>query len=217
MDHIWKFDKKEHTTIADSSVVRVASQNVNYRQIVLTQSDTSVFLAKEGMKIGFGSIGKGYAANRAMVVMKEHGINSGMVNAGGDLITWGDNEEDKPWSIGIADPANKGEMYAWLAVRDMAVVTSGDYEKFFTFRNERYGHIIDPRSGYPVRGIKSVTVLCPDAELADALATSVFVMGSERGMALVNQLKGIECLIITDKDQLVKSENLDLNYYAVKH
>ena len=90
-------------------------------------------------------------------------------------------------------------------------------KKFFTFHNERYGHIIDPRSGYPVRGIKSVTVLCPDAELADALATSVFVMGSVRGMALINQLKGIECLIITDKDQLVKSENLDLNYYAVKH
>ena len=95
----------------------------------------------------------------------------------------------------------------------MAIVTSGDYERFFTLDGKRYAHIIDPRTGYPVEGLKSVSVLCPDAELADALATAVFVLGKEEGLRLINQLTGVECLLITDQDQLIPSKNLKLNYF----
>jgi thiamine biosynthesis lipoprotein len=151
-----------------------------------------------------------------MSAMKALGINSGMVNAGGDLITWGKNKEGKDWSIGIADPNAKDQMFAWLSLRDMALVTSGDYEKYFIYRNERYGHILDPRTGYPSKGIKSVSILCQDVELADALATAVYVMGELKGMALIDQLNGIEGLIITEDDQVLQSKNLVLQYYSIQ-
>jgi thiamine biosynthesis lipoprotein len=95
----------------------------------------------------------------------------------------------------------------------MAVVTSGNYEKYVEFDGIRYTHIIDPRTGWPVSGLKSVTIICPDAELADALATGVFVLGAEQGLQLVNQLNAIECLIITSDNLILKSEKLQLNYY----
>ena len=167
------------------------------------------------MKIGFGSIGKGYAANRAMDVMVAQGVSSGMINAGGDLISWGKNKDNKAWSIGIADPDNKHKMVGWLALENVALVTSGDYEKFFTFKKQRFGHIVDPRTGYPTQGIKSVSILCPDAELADALATAVYVLGQSLGMQLVNQLKGVEGLLITTDDQILKSDNLQLSLYSI--
>ena len=95
----------------------------------------------------------------------------------------------------------------------MAVVTSGDYERFLEFDGKRYAHIIDPRTGYPTTGIKSVTIVCPDAELADALATSVFVLGKTAGLQLINQLNGVACLIVTDDDELLRSDDLQFNYY----
>jgi thiamine biosynthesis lipoprotein len=96
----------------------------------------------------------------------------------------------------------------------MALVTSGDYQKYFIHDGKRYGHILDPRTGYPALGLKSVSILCPDAELADALATAVYVMGADKGMDLINQLQGVEGLVITDDDRVLESENLTLNYYA---
>ena len=102
---------------------------------------------------------------------------------------------------------------SWLDVSNMAVVTSGNYEKFVIIEGERYSHIIDPRTGLPSKGLKSVTIICPDAELADALATSVFVLGQENGLSLIEQLKGVEGLLITDNDEIVTTKNLQLNYY----
>lgn len=213
MNSIWNFDKKTHYTIPDSQSVASQASKVDFKSILLNEAKKTVYLSKPGMKIGFGSIGKGYAANRAMAIMKEKGIQSGMVNAGGDLITWGEDKDGQAWSVGIADPNQKNEMISWLALQDMALVTSGDYEKYFVYKDQRYGHILDPRSGYPAKGIKSVSILCPDAELGDALATAVYVMGKSRGMNLINQLKGVEGLIITENDELLKSNNLYLNYY----
>jgi len=216
MEPLWKFDGQEVYRFPDSARLAKAAQIANYKKILLNSAKSTVFLAEPGMKIGFGSIGKGYAANQAMSVMKAFGINSGMVNAGGDLITWGKNKEGKAWSIGIADPNAKDQMFAWLSIQDMALVTSGDYEKYFIYRNERYGHILDPRTGYPSKGIKSVSILCQDVELADALATAVYVMGEQKGMALIDQLNGIEGLIIADDDQVLQSKNLVLQYYSIQ-
>ena len=212
---IWTFDGQNLVDWPDSNYVKSAVKNVGYQNIILNADQSIVFLKEPGMKIGFGSIGKGYAANRAMRVMKELGVKSGMVNAGGDLITWGLNKDGQVWTMGIASPDNHHHILAWLKLQDMALVTSGDYERYFVYRGQRYGHILDPRTGYPARGIKSVSILCPDAELADALATSVYVMGETYGMNLINQLKGIEGLIVTSDDRILKSDKLILNYYSV--
>ena len=215
MGNIWEFNGQELAEFPDSAQVAGASSLVNYKEIVLDRDQLSVYLTKPGMKIGFGSIGKGYAANRAMEKMKQHGIRSGMINAGGDLISWGKNINHEAWSVGIANPDQDQGIAGWLALEDVALVTSGDYEKFFTYHQQRYGHIIDPRTGYPAMGIKSVSVICPDAELADALATAVYVLGETEGLQLLNQLTGVEGLIITSDNQMLKSENLDFSLYTV--
>ena len=214
-DRIWKFDGTK-TEMPSPEAVANSVRHIGYQKIRLIPETHSVFLKEEGMKIGFGAIGKGYAANRARDLMRGMGIKSGVVNAAGDMVTWGKQADGQPWFVGIADPAEQDKVFSWLTADETAVVTSGNYEKFVDINGKRYGHIIDPRTGYPVTGLKSVTVICPDAELADALATSVFVLGQEEGLYLINQLKGVECMLITDKDEIVTSDNLHLHYYKSK-
>lgn len=214
-DKVWKFDgsmKEMPTQKAVANSVR----HIGYKKIQLIPETHSVYLTEKGMKIGFGAIGKGYAANRARDVMRGMGIRSGVVNAAGDLISWGKQADGQPWYIGIADPAEKDKVFSWLSANETAVVTSGSYEKFAEIKGKRYSHIIDPRTGYPATGLKSVTIICPDAELADALATATMVLGREEGLYLINQLKGVECLMITDKNEMVVSDNLHLHYYKSK-
>lgn len=212
MDRIWKFDGSMKT-MPDAKIVEQARAKINWENIILDENNQTVFLKEKGMKIGFGGIGKGYAANRAMHKMKDLGIAGGVVNASGDLIVWGEKADNKDWTIKIANPKDKTKALAWVAVNNMAVVTSGDYERFVLLEGKRYAHIIDPRTGYPTTGVKSVTIICPDAEIADALATSVFVLGKEKGMELLNSLKNIEGVIVTDEDKVLSSKNLTLNYY----
>ena len=212
IEKLWKFDGSM-TQLPSPEEIERSVRYIDFRNIILDKDNSTVFLKNEGMRIGFGAIGKGYAANRARKVMEEMGIEHGVVNAAGDLTAWGTQGNGEPWKVGISKPDDLKTVIDWLTVSDNAVVTSGDYEKFVELEGRRYSHIIDPRTGYPTTGIKSVTIICPDAELADGLATSVFVMGPEKGLALINLLKGIECLIITDDNKLITSQLLDLNYY----
>jgi len=184
---------------------------VDYKNIILNEDSLTVFLKNKGMKIGFGAIGKGYVANRSKKLLISLGINSGIVNAGGDLITWGKDENNKDWKIAIADPKNDKRNIADLNISDRAVVTSGNYEKFIEINGIKYSHIINPKTGWPALGIRSVTIFCPDAEVADALATSIFVMGSKKGIELINKLKGFDALIIDNKDNIIVSNNLKLD------
>ncbi len=212
MDKIWRFDRTEQQ-LPDSAVVIAASSHINYQQIILNPTDTSVFLA-EGMKIGFGAIGKGYAANKAKAAMNAiPEVVGGVVNASGDLLSWGVSSSPDGWRISIANPKNKNQPIAWLQTDDLAVVTSGDYEKYFTSNGRRYAHIINPKTGYPTNGVASVTIICPDAELADALATSVFVLGSIEGISLIDKLNQVECIIIDNDDEMHQSKGLKLNDY----
>jgi len=211
MDKIWRFNGKMKE-LPDSSAVAASVAKINYKNIILNPEKRTVFLKEKGMKIGFGAIGKGYAANKALGIMSKMNLTGALVNASGDLISWGKDEGGKDWKIGIVNPKQKGKVFSWLNISETAVVTSGNYEKFVTINGQRYSHIIDPRTGYPVKGLSSVSIICPNAELADALATSVFVLGKEKGLELINRLKGIECLMITDKQELLTSENLQLDY-----
>ena len=198
---LWDF-KAKPPVLPEPEALREGLDRVGYRWIHLDREARTVELARPGMRIGFGGIGKGYAANRAVRTLKDHGIQSGLVNAGGDLFAFGHQEDGQPWSIGLADPVQRGTVFARLDIVDRAVVTSGDYERFIEIDGVRYAHILDPRTGYPVRGVRSVTVVCPDGELADALATSVFVLGVEQGLRLIERLRGVEALVIDDQGRL---------------
>ncbi len=214
-DKIWRFDGSQ-TELPSSDLVEESIAKIGYHNIILNRDNYSIYLKNKGMKIGFGAIGKGYAANRAKALLQSKGIAHGVVNAGGDLITWGKMKNNEDWSIGIANPKAKEEVMGWIIINDMAVVTSGNYEKFFTVKGVKYSHIINPKTGYPATGTKSVTIICEDAELSDALATSVFILGKEEGIKLIDRLKNIECLIVTDKNELVSSKGLKLNYYKLE-
>lgn len=215
MDKIWKFDGSMKL-MPDSTAVAESVSKINYQNIELDEINKTVFLKEKGMKIGFGAIGKGYAANKALKVMSKMNLDGALVNASGDLISWGKDEGNQDWRIGISNPKNKDQIYSWLTIKENAVVTSGNYEKFVEFNGKKYSHIIDPRSGYPVSGLSSVTIICPDAELADALATAVFVMGKDKGLELINHLNGIECILVTDDQKLVTSNKIQLEYHDIK-
>lgn len=210
MDRIWKFDGSM-TKMPSEEEIAASVSKVGFQNIILDPEKQTVFLNEKGMKIGFGAIGKGYAADRAKELLVLKGVASGIINASGDMNTWGKQPSGKEWKVAITNPMNKNKVFALLPIADGAVVTSGNYEKFVRFNGKRYSHIIDPRTGYPSTGILSVTVFAPRAELADALATSVFVMGKETGLDRINQMPKIECIIIDDKGNIHKSNNIEID------
>ena len=209
MDKIWKFDDSM-TVMPSEESIQASVAKVGYHNIILDKENHTVFLKLEGMKIGFGAIGKGYAADKAKELLKSKSVVAGIINASGDMNTWGKQPNGKEWKVAITNPMNKNKVFALLPIQNGAVVTSGNYEKYVNFNNIRYTHIIDPRSGYPATGIISVTVFAPKAELADALATSVFVMGKEVGLNRIEQLPQVECIIIDDKGNIITSKNIEI-------
>jgi thiamine biosynthesis lipoprotein len=210
MDKIWKFDGSMRTFPSEEEIAASVSK-VGYQNIVMNKNEHSVFLKLPGMKIGFGAIGKGYAADKAKELLISKGVSSGIINASGDMNTWGKQPTGESWTVAIANPLNKNKVFATLPVNESAVVTSGNYEKYVIFNGKRYTHIINPKTGYPSSGIISATVFAPKAELADALATSVFVMGIEVGLNLINQLPDVECIIIDDEGHIRTSDNIKIN------
>lgn len=209
---LWNFDTAM-TSLPDAQTARRLVRLINYRNVLLDEPNSTVFLKERGMRVGFGGIGKGYAAEQAKRLLKALGVESGIVNASGDLTTWGTQPNGQPWTIGIADPDRRGtggRAFSYLNISDMAVATSGNYEKYALINGRRYSHTIDPKTGYPVSGIKSVTIIAPNAELADALATPVMVMGVEVGLNLINQMRHIACIILDEDDQLHTSHNIRL-------
>jgi thiamine biosynthesis lipoprotein len=160
------------------------------------------------MKIGFGAIGKGYAADRAKSLLMDEGVTAGIVNASGDMNAWGKQPNGKDWEIGITNPLDKSKVFGVFPLRQGAVVTSGTYEKYVTFNGKRYSHIIDPKTGYPATGMISATVFAPKAELADALATAVFVMGIDVGLDRLSQLPEVDCIIIDENGKIHMTKNI---------
>jgi len=212
MDRIWKFDGSMKT-IPLKEKIQQSVIKVGFQNIILDEVKQTVFLKIKGMKIGFGAIGKGYAADKAKKLLISKGVKAGIINASGDMNTWGKQPNGKDWTIAITNPLNKSKAYGIFPITNGAVVTSGNYEKFVIFDNKRYAHIIDPRTGYPTNGIISVTVFASSAELADALATSVFVMGFDVGINLINQLPKVACIIIDDKGNIHKSNGIQIKNF----
>jgi len=206
---LWNFDQ-HMTSLPDKETAKKMVRLINYRNVILDREKSSVLLKEKGMRIGFGGIGKGYAAERAKQVMKEQGVTSGVVNASGDLTAWGLQPNGNPWTVGIANPDAKHEVFSYMSITDMAVATSGNYEKFAMIDGKKYSHTINPRTGLPVTGIKSVTIISTNAEIADAMATPVMIMGIRTGLDMINQIKNIEAVIIDDDDRLYTSKNIHI-------
>ena len=209
MDKIWKFDGSM-TKMPSEEAIKNSVAKVGYQNIILNEADHSVFLKLKGMKIGFGGIGKGYSADKAKALLLSKGVKAGIINASGDLTTWGTQPDGKDWMVAIVNPINKDKVFAWLPVHNSAVVTSGNYEKYVKFNGVLYTHIIDPRTGYPATGLLSSSIFTANAELADALATSVFVMGVDVGLDFINQLKGVECILVDKDNKVHTSKNMNL-------
>jgi len=205
----WNFDL-QMTSLPNPIEAKKSVALINFENIILDETNQTVFLKNKGMRIGFGGIGKGYAAEMAKKKLIEANVESGIVNASGDLTAWGFQENGEPWTIGIADPNQKNAIFSAFKITNRAVATSGNYEKFVIINNKKYSHTIDPKTGYPVSGIKSVTILAENAEIADALATPVTVMGIDIGLDFINQLKNIGCIIVDDNNKTYFSNNITI-------
>jgi thiamine biosynthesis lipoprotein len=201
IDKVWKFDGSMERLPSEGDI-KASVALIDYRKIKLDEADHSVFLPVKGMRIGFGAIGKGYAADQVKRLLMAQGVSAGIINASGDLTAWGSRPDGEPWKVAITNPLDKSKAFAWLPIEDGAVVTSGNYEKYVMIDGTRYSHIIDPRTGYPSKGVNSVTVFAPKAELADALATAVFVMGVDVGMDLIRQIPQVECIIVDEQNRV---------------
>jgi len=206
MNRLWDFGNPEGP-LPTRDEAAAAVRHVDYRKIVLAGNDPPTISFKDPeMKLGLGAIAKGYGVDRAMEALHRCGATDAIVNAGGDLKASGRCGE-RPWRIGIQDPREMSRLVATIIVEDFAVVSSGDYERYFIRDGKRYHHILDPRTGMPARGSSSVTVLHQSAARADALATAIFVLGPERGMALINSIPG-EAVIIDIRGEITLSEGL---------
>jgi thiamine biosynthesis lipoprotein len=179
---------------------------INFRNVEIDQ-EGKVFLKKKGMAIDLSGIAKGYAVDRAFDVLRSLGYQNLIVNAGGDLRVGG-FRNNQPWSIGIQNPRKPQKILTRISVSDMAIATSGDYEKFFIYEGKRYHHIFNPRDGFPPDGCQSVTIVTKECITADALATAVFVLGSEKGYSLCRKLEDVDCLIVDKEGRIIHTPNL---------
>tara|TARA_R110000868_G_scaffold40008_4_gene138766 strand:- start:14861 stop:15850 length:990 start_codon:yes stop_codon:yes gene_type:complete len=212
MDKIWRFDGSM-TRMPTPEEIKNSVSKVGYKNIILDPKNTTIFLKNEGMKLGLGGIGQGFIADKIKAMLVAKGVVAGIVNISGDINTWGKQLDGEKWKVGIKNPMNKDKIFATFPLEDSSVETSGSYEKYVTFNGKRYSHIIDTRTGYPASGVISVSVFAKSTELADALATGIFVLGVDVGLDLVNQLPGIGCIYVDDKGKISTSKNIDLKNY----
>ncbi|WP_205313896.1 FAD:protein FMN transferase [Pedobacter nanyangensis] len=206
MDKIWKFDGSMKTMPGDVEIKKSVAK-VGYQNIELDSAACTIFLKLEGMKIGFGAMGKGYAADKGRELMEAKGVKAGIVNASGDMTTWGTKPDGKSWHVGITNPFDEESYIGIVALKREAITTSGSYEKFVEFNGKRYAHIINPVTGYPATGLISVTVLGPSAEMANGFSTSIMVLGKQQGLAMLSQFPDYSCVMVTDEGAVIKSEN----------
>ena len=205
---LWKFDHDQDNEIPDMREVRRRLPLIDYRAIHIDHTAGTVFIARKGTSIHLGGIGKGYAVDRAADIFRSRGLRAFAVQSGGDIYVSG-MKEGRPWRLGIQDPrgpANRS--FAELDLSDGTFSTSGDYERAFVKNGRRYHHILDPDTGAPARGTRSVTIVTNRAVLADGLSTGVFILGPAAGLALIERLPAVEGVIVSDQNEVLISSGL---------
>jgi thiamine biosynthesis lipoprotein len=205
---LWRFDHDQDNRIPDPRDVRARLPLIDYKSIEIDDEAGTVFLTRPAMRIHLGGIGKGYAIDRAVALLRAHGIRDFMIQSGGDLYVSG-GRGDRPWRVAIRDPRGPVDrMFAALDLSDGTFSTSGDYERFFLNAGRRYHHILDPDLGEPARGCRSVTIVTDRATIADGLSTGVFALGPTDGMALIERLPNVEGVIVTANNEVLVSSGL---------
>ena len=190
--HLWSVSNRR---VPAAQQVTDCLPLVNFREVELDEARSTVFLQQPGMRAGSGAIGKGFGVDAAAKVLDEHAIEHYAIDGGGDLKLKG-TKLGKPWVVGVAHPRKTGQLLGTLELSDVAVVTSGDYQRYFEVDGVRHHHIIDPNLGKPADRSIAVTLIAADATTADALATGMFVLGPARGLAIANSQPGVEALIV---------------------
>ena len=205
---LWKFDHDQDNRIPDRGKVLARLPLIDYRRLKIDDEAGTAFLERAGMRAHLGGIGKGYAVDRAVAILRQRGINDFIVQAGGDMyVSW--RRGDRPWRVAIRDPRGpEDRSFAALDLTDASFSTSGDYERFFMKDGRRYHHILDPELGEPAAKCRSVTIVADNAMLADALSTGVFVAGPDEGMKLVERLPHVEAVIVSAKNEVLISSGL---------
>eukprot|EP01137_Pigoraptor_chileana_P007834 Opistho-2@3621 len=211
-DRIWKFDGSM-TALPSPEAVKESVQKIGYKNIIINREESTIFLKILGMKIGFGATGKGYAADKTKELMISKGVTAGIINASGDMNTWGKQPDGSNWIIGVTNPMKNSDVFALYQLSGTAVVTSGNYEKYVIIDKKRYSHIIDPRTGYPSAGLSSVTVFAESAEKANGFSTAIMVLGKKEGLKLLNQNKDLQGILIDDKGKRFYSKNFSIKKY----
>ncbi|MCP4501224.1 MAG: FAD:protein FMN transferase [Deltaproteobacteria bacterium] len=202
--------KKELSNVAPAvpsdALIAYYREFVSHHDLLLEPSSRTAWLKRKGMRLSLGGVRKGYALDLAARKLESLGVQDFIVSAGGDIVIRG-KKGNHPWKVGIQDPRAQG-YFAALSASTGSVMTTGDYERFFFADDVRYHHVIDPRTGRPARGLRSVTVLAKDALVADAFSTAVFVLGPKDGMAMVERMKDVEAILVTDKNEVLVSTGL---------
>lgn len=187
--------------------VAAAREAVGYQYLQLDPLERSVRFLRPGMRIDLGGFAKGHAVDNAAAILASRGVQHAIVSAGGDSRVIGDRR-GRPWTIGVRDPRQAGGVVALLPLEDVAVSTSGDYERFFERNGVRHHHLLDPRTGRSPRGVHSVTIIGPDGLTTEGLSKTVFVLGVERGMALIEKLPGVDAVVVDASGVLHYSSGL---------
>lgn len=203
---LWKFDHDQDDRIPGPRDVAARLPLVDYEALEIDAQRSTAYLREPGMRVHLGGIGKGFAVDRAAAMLRSHGIDDFLVQAGGDLYASG-RRGTRPWRAAIRDPRGDGN-FAAMDLVNSTFSTSGDYERYFIENGTRYHHILDPDTGEPARGTRSVTIVTSRAVMADALSTGVFVMGPQAGMALVEKLPDVEGVIVSDTGEVLVSSGL---------
>jgi FAD:protein FMN transferase len=183
LSDLWGFSEDKEIVLPKDKTIKRLKKLVNYKDMIINENDTTVFLKKKGMSIDLGGIAKGYAIDRGSAVLKNMGITNFILNAGGDIYVSGTRDKETLWKLGIKHPRNTNDLIGEFNLKDYAVATSGDYERFKIINGVRYHHILDPRTGYSGRLSESSTILAPSAEEADATATYVFLLGWKKTLS----------------------------------
>jgi thiamine biosynthesis lipoprotein len=216
MDRIWKFDGSM-TAMPTPAAIKKSVEKVGYKNIVMDSVNSTIFLRLKGMKIGFGALGEGYAADKCRELMLARGIKAGIVNGSGDMNTWGKQPNGSDWTIGITNPMKADTIIAVLPLKQGSVVTSGSYEKFVVFNGKRYAHIINPVTGYPATGLCSVTVFGPSAEKANGFSTSMMVLGKDAALRFIKNFPEYHYILITDNGRIYSSPQLNFKQHQLRY